>query len=59
MVLYQKNVWESVKPPQPDGLWKAVTMIGERFKPDSGEEIKEEVSILTGKGNAASADDYS
>ncbi|MFP6874885.1 MAG: PSD1 and planctomycete cytochrome C domain-containing protein [Verrucomicrobiales bacterium] len=29
----------SVKPPQPDGLWKAVTMIGERFKPDSGEAI--------------------
>ena len=27
----------SVKPPQPDGLWKAVTMIGERFKPDTGE----------------------
>ena len=29
----------SVKPPQPDGLWKAVTMTGERFKPDSGEDI--------------------
>ena len=29
----------SVKPPQPDGLWKAVTMIGERFKPDTGEAI--------------------
>ena len=29
----------SVKPPQPDGLWKSVTMIGERFKPDSGESI--------------------
>ena len=29
----------SVKPPQPDGLWKAVTMIGERFKADSGEAV--------------------
>jgi hypothetical protein len=29
----------SVKPPQPDGLWKAVTMIGERFRPDSGDAI--------------------
>ena len=29
----------SVKPPQPDGLWKAVSMIGERFKADSGDDI--------------------
>jgi len=29
----------SVKPPQPDGLWKSVTMIGERFKADTGEAI--------------------
>lgn len=29
----------SVKPPQPDGLWAAVTMTGERFKPDSGDDI--------------------
>lgn len=29
----------SVKPPQPDGLWKAVSMIGERFRPDSGDAI--------------------
>ena len=29
----------SVKPPQPDGLWKAVTMIGERFRADSGEAV--------------------
>ena len=29
----------SVKPPQPAGLWKAVTMTGERFKPDQGEQI--------------------
>ena len=27
----------SVKPPQPDGLWKSVTMIGERYQPDEGE----------------------
>ncbi|MCB1094537.1 MAG: PSD1 domain-containing protein [Verrucomicrobiae bacterium] len=30
---------KSVKPPQPDGLWKAVTMIGEHFEPDTGESI--------------------
>jgi len=29
----------SLKPPQPDGLWKQVTMIGERFRPDKGEDI--------------------
>jgi hypothetical protein len=29
----------SVKPPQPDGLWQAVTMTGERFRPDRGEDI--------------------
>lgn len=29
----------SVKPPQPEGLWKAVTMTGERFTPDTGEAI--------------------
>ncbi|MDH3582906.1 MAG: DUF1553 domain-containing protein, partial [Phycisphaerae bacterium] len=29
----------SVKPPQPDGLWKAVTMTGQRFRADSGEAI--------------------
>lgn len=29
----------SVKPPQPDGLWKAVSMTGERFRPDQGESI--------------------
>lgn len=27
----------SVKPPQPDGLWKAVSMTGERYRADSGE----------------------
>lgn len=30
----------SVKPPQPDGLWKAVSMIGERYKADAGESIR-------------------
>jgi hypothetical protein len=30
---------KSVKPPQPDGLWQAVTMTGERFKPDGGDAI--------------------
>lgn len=29
----------SVKPPQPDGLWKAVTMIGERYVADKGDAI--------------------
>lgn len=29
----------SVKPPQPDGLWQAVTMTGQRFKPDEGDDI--------------------
>jgi len=30
---------KSVKPPQPPGLWKAVTMIGERYRADGGEAI--------------------
>lgn len=30
----------SVKPPQPAGLWKAVSMTGERYKADSGESIR-------------------
>ena len=38
--LSQKMFGRSVKPPQPDGLWKAVSMIGERFRPDSGDEIR-------------------
>ncbi|WP_442512236.1 DUF1553 domain-containing protein [Novipirellula sp. SH528] len=29
----------SVKPPQPDGLWQAVSMTGERYVADSGESI--------------------
>jgi len=38
-LLVTKLGGKSVKPPQPDGLWKAVTMIGERYKPDSGDDI--------------------
>ena len=38
-LLSEKMHGRSVKPPQPDGLWKAVTMTGERFSPDSGEDI--------------------
>ena len=38
-LLSMKMKGASVKPPQPDGLWQAVTMTGQRFKPDSGEEI--------------------
>jgi len=38
-LLSKRMYGKSVKPPQPDGLWKAVTMIGERFKADSGEAI--------------------
>ncbi|MCA9267335.1 MAG: PSD1 domain-containing protein [Planctomycetales bacterium] len=30
---------ESVKPPQPPGLWAAVTMIGERYQQDKGDAI--------------------
>lgn len=30
---------KSVKPPQPDGLWKAVSMMNERFSPDKGDSI--------------------
>jgi len=30
----------SVKPPQPDGLWEAVSMINERYQADSGEAIR-------------------
>lgn len=30
----------SVKPPQPPGLWKAVSMTGQVFKPDAGESVR-------------------
>ncbi len=38
-LLSKEMYGKSVKPPQPDGLWKAVTMTGERFTPDSGDAI--------------------
>ena len=38
-LLSNKMFGKSVKPPQPDGLWKAVSMIGERFKADTGDSI--------------------
>ncbi|MGK0184924.1 MAG: hypothetical protein ACI9R3_000698 [Verrucomicrobiales bacterium] len=38
-LLSEKMYGKSVKPPQPDGLWAAVTMIGERFKQDTGDAI--------------------
>jgi len=38
-LLSSKMYGSSVKPPQPDGLWQAVTMTGQRFKPDAGESI--------------------
>ena len=38
-LLSHKMYGRSVKPPQPPGLWAAVTMIGERFKPDAGDDI--------------------
>jgi len=37
-LLSTKMYGKSVKPPQPDGLWKAVSMIGERFRADQGED---------------------
>lgn len=38
-LLSTKMYGASVKPPQPDGLWKAVTMTGQRFQADAGESI--------------------
>ncbi|QEG40063.1 PSD1 and planctomycete cytochrome C domain-containing protein [Roseimaritima ulvae] len=38
-LLSTKMYGPSVKPPQPAGLWKSVTMTNERFKPDAGEDI--------------------
>ena len=37
--LSDKMYGPSVKPPQPAGLWEAVSMIGERYQADSGEAI--------------------
>lgn len=36
-LLSKKMYGPSVKPPQPEGLWKAVSMTGERYRADSGE----------------------
>ena len=38
-LLSDKMYGPSVMPPQPDGLWKAVSMTGERFKPSQGQDI--------------------
>ena len=38
-LLSKKMYGPSVKPPQPAGLWKAVTMTGERFTPGKGSDI--------------------
>ncbi len=38
--LSNKMYGPSVKPPQPAGLWKAVSMIGERYQSDAGEAIR-------------------
>jgi hypothetical protein len=39
-LLSKKSSGPSVKPPQPDGLWKAVSMIGEKYRPDTGEAVR-------------------
>lgn len=39
-LLSLKMYGPSVKPPQPDGLWQAVTMTGQRFQADTGESIR-------------------
>jgi hypothetical protein len=39
-LLSKKMFGPSVKPPQPDGLWKAVSMIGEQYEADTGEAIR-------------------
>ena len=39
-LLSDKMFGPSVKPPQPEGLWKAVSMIGETYQADSGEAIR-------------------
>ena len=38
-LLVETMYGKSVKPPQPAGLWKAVTMIGERFRADGGDSV--------------------
>ena len=39
-LLSKKMYGPSVKPPQPKGLWRAVSMIGEVYQPDSGESTR-------------------
>jgi hypothetical protein len=39
-MLSKKMYGPSVKPPQPEGLWKAVSMIGEHYEADAGEAIR-------------------
>lgn len=39
-LLAKKMYGPSVKPPQPDGLWKAVSMTGERYQADTGEAAR-------------------
>ena len=39
-MLSQRMFGPSVKPPQPDGLWKSVSMIGETYQPDSSEATR-------------------
>ena len=38
-LLSKEMYGRSVKPPQPDGLWRAVSMTNETFKPDTGASI--------------------
>lgn len=38
-LLNQELYGKSVKPPQPAGLWKAVTMTGQVFRPDAGDAV--------------------
>ena len=38
--LVERMYGPSVKPPQPAGLWESVTMIGERFEADKGDDSR-------------------
>ena len=39
-LLSDKMYGPSVKPPQPEGLWEAVSMMGEKYQADTGEAIR-------------------
>jgi len=39
-LLSEKMYGPSVKPPQPEGLWQAVSMTGERYRADTGESVR-------------------